>query len=392
MYGVYNLEINIDKTDQFILSYNYSHKSYVRATQLENDVLKQDAKPRDNIYLIVDVTRSKEELTNMPSDLVEEKIIKYFISDFSFTGSYYHNNTSRSFTSENILLASNVEITNWTMNVISPLNPIEKKTLYFISSSDENVIKINDNLTSIKTLNEGTSEVKVSTSAGISKTFTFNVGKLPPKSIIINCEDKVKIGELIDLSISVEPNDSLNEVTWSISNNEIAELVYQNNEVKLKGKKRGFVSLKATSTSDSNIVSEKTIYVSEGELSIEQLKSDLLGTWIHSLYSGSFTFEFKNNNQVVVTDTYRGITSKISCIATYEFIQENDENCTHSSSFSDFKNSDYYIIKLTVIEMTDSPAYQIDDFHLAFAKDGSELIFHCTANNYTLNYLLTKNN
>lgn len=379
LYGTFDLEIVVNSSDNFVTSYSYHHKRYVISTMVENGELKADATPRDNIYTIVEASKSDTELENMPEDVASEKIDNYFISDFTFRGSYYQNNTSRSFTSENPLVAAGYSITNWTMSDILPTTSIESKTLYFLSSSDEDVITINTNKKGITTIAEGTSQVVVSTSAGVTKTVTFTVGQLPPASISISCADKVVIGETIELTATVTPTDSVETVNWSVNDINLAEIVTEDGKTMLKGKASGFVTVTATSTADESILATKSVFVSAGDLTDDQLKESLVGTWqiIMNSYSNTgFTFTFKEDGTVIVVDTYRGTSAKISCNATWTLTHKSDSEKPHNGTYYTLKGDDYYVIEIDVIEMTDSPSYMLYDFHLAIAKDGSGLTYH----------------
>ncbi|MCH5172309.1 MAG: hypothetical protein J1F31_05740 [Erysipelotrichales bacterium] len=382
LYGTFDLEIVVRSSDNFITSYNYSHKRYVRSSQVEdstdvNSPLKPNATPRDNIYTIVEASKSPTELENMPSDVVNEKIDSYFISDFTFTGSYYQNNTSRSFTSENPLVAAGFSITSWTMTNVTPSTAIESKTLYFLSSSNEDVITINSNGKGITTIQEGTSDIVVATSTGVSKTVTFTVGQLPPTSITINTtSDKIGIDESVELTATVNPSGSIETVTWSVNDSELAEIITENGKTMLRGKSSGFVTVTATSTANVNVMASKTIFVSAGDLSTDELKETIVGTWQYIFYSNQgFTFTFNDNGTVTIVDTYRGASAKISCNATWELTTKTDDEMLHNGSVTAM-NDEYYVIEITNIELTDSPAYYIHDFHLVIAKDGSSLTYH----------------
>ena len=205
----------------------------------------------------------------------------------------------------------------------------------------------------------------------------IEVGILPPTSLTISSESKVLKDEKIELTVSQTPSTSSNEVNWTIDNSDLAEIVLENDKVYLLGKVSGYVTVTATSKTNEEVKATKTIYVSEGNLSEDQLKTLLVGTWFEkkSSYSDSgFEFKFNADGSLVVTDTYRGASAKISCTATWELTTNSDEEMTHNGSYAS-AISDCYVIKVTVIEMTDSPAYWMD-LHLAIAKDGSSLTYH----------------
>ncbi len=392
MYGTFNLELVVESSNNFIKSFDYTHKAYVRATQLGDDgALKENATPRDVIFTRVEATKADEELENMPSSVENEHIANHFIKDFTFTGYYYNGSTRREFSMENPVVGKGASVSSFNVTITEPVDassikPMESTTLYFLSSSDEGVITIDDNKKGFKTIADGTSDVVVSTSAGVTKTVTFTVGLLPPASITVKCGElsdkdqaKVMIGETIELQAVVTPeNDSVQTVEWSVNDDNLAEVVQEDGKVMLKGKSVGFVTVSAKSTVANEVVGTRSVYVSKGDLSEEEITNVLVGTWqcIMSSYSGTgFTFTFDAEGNLTVKDDYRGASSRFSCVATWSIDTTKTESDMKHNNVSPL-GDDYYIIVVNVVEMTDSPSYVLADFHFAVAKDGSELFYH----------------
>ena len=87
-----------------------------------------------------------------------------------------------------------------------------------------------------------------------------------------------------------------------------------------------------------------------------------------------FTFEFKADGTLTVKDTYRGSSARISCNATWKLTDIDDSTLTHNGSNYQ-PIADSYVIEVTILEMTECPAYYLN-MHLVIAKDGSSLTYH----------------
>lgn len=84
--------------------------------------------------------------------------------------------------------------------------------------------------------------------AGGNKTGTYNL-KIVDKSITIKAQDLVTVGETIDLSATLSEEGKTPNITYSVDNAEVAEIIDGN---KLKGLKAGSVTLTAKRNGYSN--------------------------------------------------------------------------------------------------------------------------------------------
>lgn len=386
MYAVYNMVLEFNAPDFYITKLDYSKKAYVIATQMENGVLKDNATARDNFETKYLCTRGNKEELPASND-----VAPYFISDYDFEGKYYEGSTLRTFNRTNNKVAKGISIDMSRISIIdstiSPSTAIEKKNLSFVSSSNPQVIDLAPNSSSqLKTYSEGKATITVATTAGIEKSMEIEVCALAPASIVINSEDKVSVGERIELSVTVNPTSAFDNVTYSLSDNSIAMIESENDKTYLKGLKRGYVTVTATSNEDNSISVSKQCFVADGNMSIDEIKSLIVGKWYRKMSTyvdQGFTFDFRNDGTLIISDTYRGASAKISCEANWKISEKSDTEFTHNGTKT-INLDEYYLIEVSNIEMTDSPAYWID-IHFLIAKDGSKFVYHLIPGSETTN-------
>lgn len=385
----YTTEINVSMDENyFISSYTFKGASYVIATQCDADGnLKEDAVANGTLSLIYDVTYGDTKNV-APADKVDMSM--YFISDFEIKGRYYENNVSREFNESNPFIVKDASIrasdVEMVTNSIQPSTYLEKKNLTLVSVSNEAVLNIekdsSGNPSYLKAVGVGTSTLVVATSAGVEKSITLEVkNELPPVSLEVDCNDKVLVNEMIELNVkNLRPVSADARVEWSVDNSALAEIVKQDDKTYLKGLTTGFVNVTVTSIADSAVFASKSIFVSAGELSNEDLSKVVVGKWLGgSSETNGFIFEFKNDGTVTVTDNYR-YSNKINLTGRWALTDTLDGDLTHRGTNVKENVATYKVIEVTDIVLgggaSDAPYVEI---HFVIDTDGSKMNCHYAA-------------
>lgn len=384
------IEINIVLNQYFIKSASIVEKEYVRATQFENGVLKEDAKALNKYETTYICDQLSSDKVNAP-DTVD--INKYFISSFDFSGKYsdgVSTKSDRKFNKDNNKIALNAEISSYYLDMsnVLPATSIEKNTLTIKSVGDENIFKVTKNssgkISSIKAIAVGKTTITVSSVAGCLSSYEVEVVEnLAPVSFEVDCLDKVLVGEEIELNVkNIRPDTSNKNVTWSVNNADMAEIVNKDGKFFLKGKgdKTGFVTITATSNSDNSVSASKDVFISQGALSQDALREAVKGTWVKMSYSGTsieFTFSFNDDGTFTAVDNVRKY-NKITGNGNWEVSTDKDSSIEDNfSSFGHTNVDDYLVVKITNYTLTDESANgSTIEIHFAIAPEGYEMYYH----------------
>lgn len=384
------IEINIVLNQYFIKSASIVEKEYVRATQFENGVLKEDAKALNKYETTYICDQLSSDKVNAP-DTVD--INKYFISSFDFSGKYsdgVSTKSDRKFNKDNNKIALNAEISSYYLDMsnVLPATSIEKDTLTIKSVGDENIFKVTKNssgkISSIKAIAVGKTTITVSSVAGCLSSYEVEVVEnLAPVSFEVDCLDKVLVGEEIELNVkNIRPDTSNKNVTWSVNNADMAEIVNKDGKFFLKGKgdKTGFVTITATSNSDNSVSASKDVFISQGALSQDALREAVKGTWVKMSYFGTsieFTFSFNDDGTFTAVDNVRKY-NKITGNGNWEVSTDKDSSIEDNfSSFGHTNVDDYLVVKITNYTLTDESANgSTIEIHFAIAPEGYEMYYH----------------
>lgn len=389
MYNVVEIEVVVGE-DFFISSFTLTKKNYVKATSFdENNELKPDATPKDNASYVEKFTcvKGEGEKTVAPAETVD--MTPYFISDFELKGRYYENGTNRVFDKDSNKIWKGAEITvsyiEPIANTITPSTYLESDDLNFVSVSDSNVLEVVYNSSqkpmTINAVGLGNATITMATSAGVEKTLSVEVVEtLPPVSLAVDSLDKVLVNEQIELNVKdLKPSSADANVTWSVSDETLATIVEQDGKVYLKGLATGYVDVTVTSVTDNTVSATKTIFVSAGDLTDEQLNKVIVGKWLagNTDETKAFIFEFKADGTLKITDNYRRAT-KITSTSNWTLSTELDGTQDHHNKVFDEDYTDYRVVKTAniVLDETVEGISSYLEIHFAIAKDGSKMISH----------------
>lgn len=389
-YHVYTLSINITN-DDFINSYHYEDISYVKATMCnDDDTLKNDATPKGKILESYILTRgNRNDSLNVNPD-------RYFTESFDVSAYYYDKSIRRNLSKDNPYFALGAKFSMYQLEMDNrlPETAVDDKEIYFVSSSNENVISYSNN--ELSALKEGNSLLTFQNVYGIISSLEVEVKKLAPKTINIISNNIVKINEKIEIDVEVDPDTSSKEVNYTLSNDN-AEIIYENNKTYLKGLKKGNVVLKAISKLDEQIYQTKTITVNDPNSE----SNNLVGTWINT-YTSSSTIKFKaifnEDGTFELFDYYRGDSAKVGCRGNYEITKTLDKDYVIDGNNCEKELNDYVVIKCSnvVVTQNDDSEYIID-IHFIYNETTGALGFHClnygvSNKPYLLEIFLTKEN
>ena len=168
-----------------------------------------------------------------------------------------------------IVLSGETEITvgnSTTINAVVLPEEATNKNLNWISSNEG--VAVVDSAGNVTGLSAGESVITVSAmdESGISRTWNIRVIDNTPtvkyvESVIISGQKNLKIGDKLNLSVSVEPGDATDKnVTWSSSDDSIIS-VNQNGTI--KGKKAGSAVITATANDGNGAFDSVAITVEE---------------------------------------------------------------------------------------------------------------------------------
>ena len=384
------IEFNVVLNEYFIKSISVMNKEYVRSTQFENGKLKEDAKARETIETTYDCEQIVNDKVAAP-DTVD--INKYFISSFDFSGKYsdgVSTKSDRKFNKDNNKIALNAEISSYYLDMsnVLPATSIEKNTLTIKSVGDENIFKVTKNssgkISNIKAIAVGKTTITVSSVAGCLSSYEVEVVEnLAPVSFEVDCLDKVLSNEEIELTVkNIRPDTSNKNVTWSVNNADMAEIVNKDGKAFLKGKgdKTGFVTVTATSNIDNNVSASKDVFISQGALSQDALREAVKGTWVKMSYYGTsieFTFNFNDDGTFTAVDNVRKY-NKITGNGNWEVSTDKDSSIEDNfSSYGHTNVDDYLVVKITNYTLTDESAKgSTIEIHFAIAPEGYEMYYH----------------
>ena len=384
------IEFNVVLNEYFIKSISVMNKEYVRSTQFENGKLKEDAKARETIETTYDCEQIVNDKVAAP-DTVD--INKYFISSFDFSGKYsdgVSTKSDRKFNKDNNKIALNAEISSYYLDMsnVLPATSIEKNTLTIKSVGDENIFKVTKNssgkISNIKAIAVGKTTITVSSVAGCLSSYEVEVVEnLAPVSFEVDCLDKVLSNEEIELTVkNIRPDTSNKNVTWSVNNADMAEIVNKDGKAFLKGKgdKTGFVTVTATSNIDNNVSASKDVFISQGALSQDALREAVKGTWVKMSYYGTsieFTFNFNDDGTFTAVDNVRKY-NKITGNGNWEVSTDKDSSIEDNfSSYGHTNVDDYLVVRITNYTLTDESANgSTIEIHFAIAPEGYEMYYH----------------
>ena len=353
---------------------------------ISTNSLKPDATARNREITTYQVSVGERE--TLPEEINPSK---YFISSYDVQISVtYGSNLYVNAENPYLPLGSSWYKSSMTMIHVLPETAMEDKTLEYVSSSHPEVIDEDPSSSlRLKALQEGETILTFRSKGGIEKQLTVIVQLFAPKTITIQAVDIMAKDERIELTATITPTNADMEVEWSVDKPEIANLVYEDQSVYLQGQNQEGGNVVVTCKSkkkdlDGNEISAtKTIYVSPGELSSDELKNTLVGKWRYDQGASNFEVTFNSDGTYSVVDNFRA-ASKITNTGNYQLTTTEDKDFVifDSTTCNASTLAEGYVIS-TSDRVYDKEANkltgEIADLHFIIAKDGSSLIMHFKA-------------
>lgn len=385
IYHVYELSVEFTFSG-FIKNIELVDANYVKANMYDesSNSLKPDATARNTEITTYQVSAGARE--ELPEDMNPSK---YFISSYDVQisvsyGSTIYVNEEKPYMP---LGSSWYKSSSMTMVNVLPETAMEDKTLEYISSSHPEVIGEDPSSSSkLKALQEGETVLTFRSKGGIEKQFTIQVQAFAPKTITIQAADKMAKDGKIELTATFSPTNADTEVEWSVDKPEIANIVYEDHKVYLQGQNQDggnvVVTCKAKKKDleGKEISATKTIYVSPGELSTDELTNILVGKWSYKSGSSVFEVTFNDDGTYSVVDNYRS-ASKITNTGNYQLTTTEDKDFVifDETKCNASTLAEGYVVS-TSDRVYDKEANKLNgeivDLHFIIEKDGSGLTMH----------------
>ncbi len=387
IYHVYELSVDFTFSG-LIKNLQLLDDNYVKSNMYDESTnsLKPDATARNREITTYQVSVGERE--TLPEEINPSK---YFISSYDVQISVtYGSNLYVNAENPYLPLGSSWYKSSMTMIHVLPETAMEDKTLEYVSSSHPEVIDEDPSSSlRLKALQEGETILTFRSKGGIEKQLTVIVQLFAPKTITIQAVDIMAKDERIELTATITPTNADMEVEWSVDKPEIANLVYEDQSVYLQGQNQEGGNVVVTCKSkkkdlDGNEISAtKTIYVSPGELSSDELKNTLVGKWRYDQGASNFEVTFNSDGTYSVVDNFRA-ASKITNTGNYQLTTTEDKDFVifDSTTCNASTLAEGYVIS-TSDRVYDKEANkltgEIADLHFIIAKDGSSLIMHFKA-------------
>ena len=390
IYHVYQLDLEF-AYDGFIQKITFEDKNYVKSSMYDDDAgaLKPDATPRN--VEVTTYTAVKGEREAVPDDL---NLSQYFIASYDVQISITYGSTMYVTAESNrIPLGASWYKSSMTMINVLPETAMESKDLEYVSSSDTSVIDVDPTSPNYKlaALGVGNTTLTFKSAGGLVKTLEVSVELFAPKTITISAPNKIDKDQKVELSATVSPTNADTRLTWSVDNEELAKIVVEGDKVYLQGQNNGGGMVVVTATSETqdlegnNVFATKSIYVSPGELSVEDLRVALLGKWVSSTTSSSrFEITFNDDGTYSLIDNYR-LASKVTNTGNFELTTTKDEDfvifddVTCNNERGDVFHPEGYVVSTsnrTYDKEANNLSGEIADLHFIIEKDGSGLVMH----------------
>lgn len=251
-------------SDDTLLSFTSSVKEYgVSDYDQNNHQISDNANPS--------VTTTEGELTyeeRLETD--QNRISKkdYEVTSFEIDTSVFANNQIEKGTSKDIQIINE-----------NPTRHLKEE--YTVTIENESIIAKGSywNPLSITGKEEGTTNITVTSSHNVSRTFSLTVVTPEVKSISLSCPyTTLNVGESIEISANVYPSEA-NDLTYTITlgendTNYSTLTSLEDGKYKLEGVAPGEVTLTATSNANHEITDSKTITIKE-KPSVDSIKNAL---------------------------------------------------------------------------------------------------------------------
>ena len=214
----------------------------------------------------------------------------------------------------------NIEIESY-----APATALDIDDFDIIAVEDETIIgKVSEYSSSYKALKPGTTTVTIGDPLGlVTKDVEVTVVQPMPTSVYIdyNAEKELEVDEIIDISYEVMPEEALQDVTATSSDEsvlKVLEVDLENNVVKVQGVKEGTATLTVKSKADTTKTATLDMVVTPKKVHGDA--SFLIGTWTGTTDIFETTFTFNDDFTGSVEQKVESIAVPNSATFTYEYV------------------------------------------------------------------------
>lgn len=214
----------------------------------------------------------------------------------------------------------NIEIESY-----APETALDIDDFDIIAVEDETIIgKVSEYSSSYKALKPGTTTVTIGDPLGlVTKDVEVTVVQPMPTSVYIdyNAEKELEVDEIIDISYEVMPEEALQDVTATSSDEsvlKVLEVDLENNVVKVQGVKEGTATLTVKSKADTTKTATLDMVVTPKKVHGDA--SFLIGTWTGTTDIFETTFTFNDDFTGSVEQKVESIAVPNSATFTYEYV------------------------------------------------------------------------
>lgn len=214
----------------------------------------------------------------------------------------------------------NIEIESY-----APATALDIDDFDIIAVEDETIIgKVSEYSSSYKALKPGTTTVTIGDPLGlVTKDVEVTVVQPMPTSVYIdyNAEKELEVDEIIDISYEVMPEEALQDVTATSSDEsvlKVLEVDLENNVVKVQGVKEGTATLTVESKADPTKTATLDMVVTPKKVHGDA--SFLIGTWTGTTDIFETTFTFNDDFTGSVEQKVESIAVPNSATFTYEYV------------------------------------------------------------------------
>lgn len=214
----------------------------------------------------------------------------------------------------------NIEIESY-----APATALDIDDFDIIAVEDETIIgKVSEYSSSYKALKPGTTTVTIGDPLGlVTKDVEVTVVQPMPTSVYIdyNAEKELEVDEIIDISYEVMPEEALQDVTATSSDEsvlKVLEVDLENNVVKVQGVKEGTATLTVESKADPTKKDTHELTVTPKKVHGDA--SFLIGTWTGTTDIFETTFTFNDDFTGSVEQKVESIAVPNSATFTYEYV------------------------------------------------------------------------